>query len=99
MTDPEEERQSGDLRKDQAEPRIQEEAKREATPPPQPHFATNPHYNANPGFDQAMGQGMHNMANMTDDQLRDHINMLKNNKEMARQAFANRPGGGPMDDA
>jgi hypothetical protein len=39
------------------------------------------------------------MENMTDDQLRDHINMLKSNKAMARQAFANRPGGGAMDDA
>ena len=39
------------------------------------------------------------MENMSDDQLRDHIAMLRNNKEMARAAFANRPGGGPVDDA
>jgi len=27
------------------------------------------------------------------------IDQMKNNKELARQAFANRPGGGNMDDA
>jgi len=39
------------------------------------------------------------MANMNDDQLREHIEKMKNNREATRAAFANRPGGGPVDDA
>ena len=36
---------------------------------------------------------------MNDDQLREHIEKMKNNREATRAAFANRPGGGPVDDA
>lgn len=36
---------------------------------------------------------------MTDDQLRMQIEMLKNNKEMARMAFSQQHGGAPIDDA
>lgn len=36
---------------------------------------------------------------MTDAQLEAQIQMLRANKEMAKMAFANRPGAPPMDDA
>ena len=42
---------------------------------------------------------MQQMEGMTDAQLEQQIMMLRQNKEMARMAFANRPGAPPMDDA
>jgi len=42
---------------------------------------------------------MQQVENLTDDQLKMQIEMLKSNKEMARQAFRNGPAGGTMSDA
>ena len=39
------------------------------------------------------------MANMSDDQLKMYIDQLRANKEMAKMAFAQRPGAPPMSDA
>lgn len=42
---------------------------------------------------------LNRQENMTDEQLWAQINMMKANKELARQQFNNRPGAPPMDDA
>ena len=42
---------------------------------------------------------LRSMSAMNDDQLKDYIAKLKANKHMAQQAFAQRPGAPPMDEA